>query len=115
MHSVFSIFTRTVGSLVAGNTCFECNYIFYISILIIMKSTPAICGIDLGSWTFKLCAFNGDRFDILTNEANFRETPSLVGYTPTERLIGEPAIIKVRHISRRSKPTLPTQSGHHSD
>lgn len=51
--------------------------------LIIMKSTPVICGIDLGSWTFKLSVFSGDNFEILTNEANFRETPSLVGYTPT--------------------------------
>jgi molecular chaperone DnaK (HSP70) len=33
---------------------------------------------------------------VLTNEANFRETPSLVGYTPTERLIGEPALIKLK-------------------
>lgn len=33
---------------------------------------------------------------MLTNEANFRETPSLVGYTATERLIGEPALIKLK-------------------
>jgi molecular chaperone DnaK (HSP70) len=53
-----------------------------------MKSTPVICGMDLGSWSFKLCAFNGEKLEVLTNEANFRETPSLVGYTATERLIG---------------------------
>lgn len=46
-----------------------------------MKSTPVVCGIDLGSWTTKVAVFSGDQFTILTNEANFRETPSLVGYT----------------------------------
>jgi molecular chaperone DnaK (HSP70) len=51
---------------------------------------------DLGSWSFKLCAFNGEKLEVLTNEANFRETPSLVGYTATERLIGEPALIKLK-------------------
>jgi heat shock protein 4 len=53
-------------------------------------------GVDVGSWSFKLCAFNGEKLEVLTNEANFRETPSLVGYTPTERLIGEPALIKLK-------------------
>lgn len=75
-----------------------------------MKSTPVICGLDLGSWTLKLSAFSGDNFEILTNEANFRETPSLVGYTPTERLIGEPALIKVLTSPCSSKQTLATQS-----
>ena len=64
--------------------------IFCIScgIIILMKGRPVIVGVDIGSWTLKICAFNGEKLEVLTNEANFRETPSLVGYTPTERLIG---------------------------
>ncbi len=46
-----------------------------------MKSTPVICGIDIGSWTVKICAYDGQKFEVLTNEANFRETPSVVAYT----------------------------------
>jgi molecular chaperone DnaK (HSP70) len=64
--------------------------------MIAMKPSAVIVGVDVGSWSLKLCAFNGEKLEVLTNEANFRETPSLVGYTPTERLIGEPAIIKLK-------------------
>jgi len=35
--------------------------------LFIMKSTPVICGIDLGSWTVKISVFNGEKFEVLTN------------------------------------------------
>ena len=60
---------------------------------------PAICGLDLGSWTFKICSYANKTFEVLTNEANFRETPSLIGFTHNERLIGEEAINKVHSIS----------------
>ncbi len=46
------------------------------------KLDPIICGIDIGSWTVKIGCYDGNTFDILTNEANFRETPSLVAFTP---------------------------------
>ncbi len=59
------------------------------------KLQPAICGIDIGSWTVKIGCYDGSKFDILTNEANFRETPSLVAFTPSERMIGESANTKV--------------------
>lgn len=73
-----------------------------------MESTSVICGIDLGSWSIKISVFSGDGFQILTNEANFRETPTLVGYTQAERLIGEQALIKVPPSLYRSKPTTST-------
>lgn len=60
-----------------------------------MPSREVIIGIDIGSWTFKICAYDGKQFEILTNEANFRETPSLVGFTVNERLVGEEAQNKV--------------------
>lgn len=52
------------------------------------KMDPVICGIDIGSWTVKIACYDGTNFDIMTNEANFRETPSLVAFTPSERMIG---------------------------
>lgn len=64
-----------------------------------MESTSVICGIDIGSWSIKISVFSGDGFQILTNEANFRETPTLVGYTQAERLMGEQALIKVTFLS----------------
>jgi molecular chaperone DnaK (HSP70) len=59
------------------------------------KLEPVICGIDIGSWTVKIGCYDGSKFDILTNEANFRETPALVAFTPSERMIGESANTKV--------------------
>lgn len=47
-----------------------------------------VVGVDIGSWTFKLSAFAQQRLEVLTNEANFRETPSLVSFLENERLIG---------------------------
>jgi molecular chaperone DnaK (HSP70) len=55
-----------------------------------------VCAVDVGSWTFKVCVFDGKTFEVLTNEANFRETPSLVSYTHSQRLIGEEANNKVK-------------------
>lgn len=40
-----------------------------------------VCAIDVGSWTFKVCAYDWKTFEILTNEANFRETPSVISFT----------------------------------
>jgi molecular chaperone DnaK (HSP70) len=61
-----------------------------------MKPSAVIVGVDVGSWSLKLCAFNGEKLEVLTNEANFRETPSLVSYTHSQRLIGEEANNKVK-------------------
>lgn len=47
-----------------------------------MESFHSICAADIGSWTTKLAALtNKHRFEIIVNEANFRETPSVVGFT----------------------------------
>lgn len=39
-------------------------------------------GIDLGSWTSKVAVAKRGGVEIITNEANFRETPCVVGYGP---------------------------------
>lgn len=39
--------------------------------LLIMQKAVVV-GVDIGSWTFKVSAFENQRFEILTNEANFR-------------------------------------------
>jgi molecular chaperone DnaK (HSP70) len=42
--------------------------------------SKTVVGLDLGSWTFKISAYSDGHFQVLTNEANFRETPSLVAF-----------------------------------
>ena len=44
------------------------------------KATPTVIGIDLGASTTKIAAVIRGAIDVITNEANFRETPSVVGY-----------------------------------
>lgn len=69
-----------------------------------------ICGLDFGSWSFKVCAYDWKTFEVLTNEANFRETPSLVSFTHSQRLIGEEANNKVPHSQCSSSLITRTQS-----
>ena len=46
-----------------------------------MDAPQRLCAIDFGSWTTKVAAQIDNHFEILVNEANFRETPSVVGYS----------------------------------
>lgn len=45
-------------------------------------------GIDIGSWRSVVAVAKRGGVEVITNEANFRETPSVVGYGPNERYIG---------------------------
>ena len=54
-----------------------------------MSDTKVVVGIDLGSWTFKISAYADNKFNLLTNEANFRETPTLISFLESQRLVGE--------------------------
>jgi len=45
-------------------------------------------GIDLGSLTSKVAVAKRGGVEVITNDANFRETPCVVGYGPAERNIG---------------------------
>lgn len=49
---------------------------------------PSVVGIDIGSIYTKIAAVDKGAVDIITNEANLRQTPTVVGYGPKERLIG---------------------------
>lgn len=60
------------------------------------KLTPTVIGIDIGACTTKLAAVERGTVDIITNEANFRETPTIVGYGPGERKIGELGSVKLK-------------------
>ena len=55
----------------------------------------AAIGIDLGSYVSCIAVAKRGGVEIITNEANFRETPTIVGYGPGERLIGEAGNAKV--------------------
>ena len=56
----------------------------------------SVVGIDLGSLNTKVAAVERGVVDIITNQANLRQTPSLVGYGPNERLIGEAGNSKIK-------------------
>lgn len=49
---------------------------------------PSVVGIDLGSMFTKIAALDKGVVEIITNEANLRQTPTIVGYGNNERLIG---------------------------
>ena len=44
------------------------------------KGNPTVVGIDIGAFTAKIAAVQRGAIDVITNEANFRETPSVVGF-----------------------------------
>lgn len=56
----------------------------------------SVIGIDLGSHYTKLAAVEKGVVEIITNEANLRQTPTVVGYGNNERLIGEAGNAKIK-------------------
>lgn len=60
------------------------------------KLTPTVIGIDIGAFTTKIAAVDKGAVDVITNQANFRETPTIVGYGEGERKIGEIGSIKLK-------------------
>lgn len=60
------------------------------------KATPTVIGVDVGAFTAKIAAVQRGAVDVITNEANFRETPSIVGYGDGERKIGELGSVKLK-------------------
>jgi heat shock 70kDa protein 1/2/6/8 len=55
-----------------------------------MSKSVAI-GIDAGTTMWCLAVMNNDRIEIIANEQGSRCTPSFVGFTETERLVGDAA------------------------
>ena len=60
------------------------------------KATPTVIGIDIGAFSTKIAAVQRGAIDVITNQANFRETPSVVGYGNGERKIGESGNVKIK-------------------
>ncbi len=56
----------------------------------------SVVGVDFGSAFTKISAVDKGVVDIITNEANLRQTPTIVGYGNNERLIGEAAQVKIK-------------------
>lgn len=57
---------------------------------------PAPIGIDLGSYKSKIAVARRGGVEIITNQANFRQNPCVVGYGSAERTSGEMAFAKMR-------------------
>lgn len=64
--------------------------------------TSAPVGIDLGSYKSKIGVAKRGGVEVISNEANFRETPCVVGYGAVERQIGEAGFIKMKSNFRDS-------------
>ena len=60
------------------------------------KLVQAPIGIDMGCYTSKVAVAKRGGVEVITNEANFRETPTVVGFGPAERNIGESGNIKMK-------------------
>lgn len=56
----------------------------------------SVIGIDIGTINAVVATINRGAVTIVRNELSERTTPILVGYTDTERLIGEPALTKLK-------------------
>jgi len=57
---------------------------------------PAPIGIDIGTYKSKIAVAKRGGVEVITNEANFRETPCIVGFGKEERQIGESGNIKMK-------------------
>lgn len=67
-----------------------------------MELTHNLCALDFGAWASKLAVLGNNRqFEIIVNEANFRETPTVISFTNAERLIGDQAVTKVNQFLHR--------------
>ena len=64
--------------------------------------TPVPVGIDLASYKTKIAVAKRGGVEVITNVANFRETPAVVGFGPNERQIGEAGWIKMKSNFRHS-------------
>ncbi|OII72155.1 heat shock protein [Cryptosporidium ubiquitum] len=70
----------------------------------------SVIGLDIGTINAVVATINRGAVTIVRNELSERTTPILVGYTDTERLIGEPALTKMKsnykNTCRYMKPLL---------
>eukprot|EP00933_Yihiella_yeosuensis_P017360 TRINITY_DN14516_c0_g1_i10.p1 TRINITY_DN14516_c0_g1~~TRINITY_DN14516_c0_g1_i10.p1 ORF type:complete len:836 (-),score=262.24 TRINITY_DN14516_c0_g1_i10:228-2735(-) len=67
-----------------------------------MVSKAAVVGIDLGSDTSFVGYVGKGIVDICQNEVSKRETPSLVGFTAKERLLGDSALAQIKSNAKNS-------------
>lgn len=60
------------------------------------EGIPTVVGLDIGSSVSKIAVVTKGAVEIITNEANFRHTPTVVGYGKAERYIGEAGSAKIK-------------------
>jgi heat shock protein 4 len=67
-----------------------------------MVSKSSVIGIDLGSATSFVGYVGKGIVDIVQNEVSKRDTPSLVGFTDRERLLGDAALSQIKSNAKNS-------------
>lgn len=60
------------------------------------NTTPVAIGIDMGSFQSVIAVYKKGMPEVITNEANFRETPNIVGFSQSERYLGETGQVKLK-------------------
>jgi molecular chaperone DnaK (HSP70) len=66
-----------------------------------IRQIPCAIGIDIGTNRFVISAIKNGGVDILTNNANYRQTPNLVTYGNL-RSVGENALANVKQNLKNS-------------
>jgi len=67
-----------------------------------MVTKSAVIGIDMGSSASKVAYVGKGIVDMVQNEVSNRSTPTIVGYTDRERLLGDTALSQIRSNSKNS-------------
>jgi len=68
-----------------------------------MEETKKLAiGIDLGSSDSYVAYINNGTIDLVQNEVSQRRTPSLVGFTERERLLGDSALSQIKSIVKNT-------------
>ncbi|CAJ1348694.1 unnamed protein product, partial [Effrenium voratum] len=67
-----------------------------------MEEQKLVIGIDLGTADSYVAYVRGGAIEVVQNEVSQRKTPSLVGFTDRERLLGDTALSQIKSNSKNT-------------